>query len=250
MGKGVQFLLDTGCSDNVLSRSLFNQLPPTVRDSLVVDQISAQMADGSGLLIYGSITLPCRVRTVQLSISFRVANITDDAILGMRFFNEHDCSLLMNKGVLVLQDKPLSCVDRTGHPTVNRVQVTHTTTIEHGMEAQLLCRVTSPPSSSLGIVEHFSTKDHGVLLAATLAKADNQGRLIARCLNTSTRSITLNAGTLIGVYTPLSSNQVYPDVKACSVPTDTNSQVTLPSHVEQLYEQAAKNCETPCQRQQ
>ena len=99
----------------------------------------------------------------------------------------------MDKGVLVLQDQTLSCVDRTGHPTVNRVQVTHTTTIEHGKEAQLLCRVTSPPSSSIGIVEHFSNKDHGVLLAATLAKADNKGRLVARCLNTSPKTITLNA---------------------------------------------------------
>ena len=110
MGKGVQFLLDTGCSDNVLSRSLFNQLPRTVRDSLVVDQTSAQMADGLGLLIYGSVTLPCRVRTVQLSLSFRVANITDDAILGMRFFNENKCSLLMDKGVLVLHVKKPSHV--------------------------------------------------------------------------------------------------------------------------------------------
>ena len=88
-GRNIQYLLDTGCSENVLSRSLFNQLPRSVRDNLVVDQSSAQMADGTGLLIYGSVTLPCRIRTVKLNISFRVANITDDAILGMKFFNEN-----------------------------------------------------------------------------------------------------------------------------------------------------------------
>ena len=222
-GKGVQYLIDTGCSDNVLSRTLFNQLPRSVRETLVVDQASAQMADGTGLLIYGSVTLPCRIRTVQLEIAFRVANITDDAILGMRFLNENSCSILMNQGMLLLNDQSLPCVDRTGHLMTNRVQITRTTTINQGEEAQLVCRVTTEPRSNIGIVEHYSEKDQGVLLAATLARTDSKGRLVARCLNTSSKPVTLKAGVMVGVYTPLSRNQIFSDVKSTSVPKDTPS---------------------------
>ena len=207
-GHKVQYLVDTGCSDNVLSRALFNQLPRSVQAELVVDQTSARMADGTGLLIYGSVTLPCRIRTVQIPISFRVANITDDAILGMRFLNDNKCSILMDKGMLLLSDQPLPCVDRTGHPITNRVQVVQQATIIPGEEAQLICRVTTSPRSNIGLIEHFAEKDPGVLLAATVAKTDAKGRLVARCLNTSCKPVTLKAGALIGVYTPLSRDQI------------------------------------------
>ena len=151
---------------------------------------------------------------------------------------------MMSKGILVLHDQALSCVDRAGYPVSNRVQVTHTTTINQGAEAQLVCRVTTRPRSDIGIVEHFSDKDMGILLAATVAKADLKGRLMARCINTSSEPVTLRAGTLIGVYTPITSGQIFPEVPPNSVPTDTNSHVALPQHVEPLYEQAAKSCET------
>ena len=249
-GQKVQYLVDTGCSDNVLSRALFNQLPRSVQAELVVDQTSARMADGTGLLIYGSVTLPCRIRTVQVPIPFRVANITDDAILGMRFLNDNKCSIVMDKGMLLLGDQPLACVDRTGHPIVNRVQVVQTTTIVPGREAQLICRVTTSPRSNIGLIEHFAEKDPGVLLAATVAQTDAKGRLVARCLNTSSKPVTLNAGAMIGVYTPLSRDQIYPDVQSTSVPKDTPSHVALPQHVEPLFEQAATSCETPRQRRQ
>ena len=208
------------------------------------------MADGTGLLIYGSVTLPCRIRTVQVPIPFRVANITDDAILGMRFLNDNKCSIVMDKGMLLLGDQPLACVDRTGHPIVNRVQVVQTTTIVPGREAQLICRVTTSPRSNIGLIEHFAEKDPGVLLAATVAQTDAKGRLVARCLNTSSKPVTLNAGAMIGVYTPLSRDQIYPDVQSTSVPKDTPSHVALPQHVEPLFEQAATSCETPRQRRQ
>ena len=55
------------------------------------------------MLIYGSLTLSCRLRGARLDISFRVANITEDAILGMGFFRENKCLLDLDQGLLHLR---------------------------------------------------------------------------------------------------------------------------------------------------
>lgn len=50
------------------------------------NEITAAIADGSGLLILnGTITLTCRVRSEPVEIAFRVANVAEDAILCMSF---------------------------------------------------------------------------------------------------------------------------------------------------------------------
>ena len=55
--KKVTYLVDTGCSHNLLSKSVFDRMPAGTRHQLVPLQTAAAMADGSGLPIYGSITL-------------------------------------------------------------------------------------------------------------------------------------------------------------------------------------------------
>ena len=80
-GRPLQYLLDTGSTENVISRRLFNKLPGGIKARLKAEESTATMADGSGLLIYGYIELPRRVRTVQVNILFKVAAITDDSIL-------------------------------------------------------------------------------------------------------------------------------------------------------------------------
>jgi hypothetical protein len=75
------------------------------------------MADGSGLLIYGQIELACRIRSLPSQITFQVANIADDAILGMNFFIQNQCSLILDQGVLSINGKLLPCVDKTGYQT-------------------------------------------------------------------------------------------------------------------------------------
>ena len=86
-GRPLHYLLDTGCSGNVLSKAMFSRLPASIQESLHVERTSAFMADGSDLVIYGTVILQCRIRTVHVPITFQVANTTDDAILGLEFFN-------------------------------------------------------------------------------------------------------------------------------------------------------------------
>ena len=43
-GKALHYLLDTGCSGNVLSKAMFNRLPASIQESLKVKRASAFMA--------------------------------------------------------------------------------------------------------------------------------------------------------------------------------------------------------------
>ena len=73
------------------------------------------MADDSGLLIYGNIELSCKIRRIPKTVQFRVANIADDAIMGMSFFSYNKCSLLPEKEISSLDNHLLQCIDRPGY---------------------------------------------------------------------------------------------------------------------------------------
>ena len=60
-GKSVGFLVDTGCTHNLLSRTVFDRLPAQTRQQMVYGQTVAVIADGSGLHIYGSLGLTGRL---------------------------------------------------------------------------------------------------------------------------------------------------------------------------------------------
>ena len=78
-GKNLTFLIDTGCTHNLLSRTVFDRLPATIRTQMKAQESSATMADGSGLPIYGNIRLTARLRNVKFEADFLVCRISDGA---------------------------------------------------------------------------------------------------------------------------------------------------------------------------
>ena len=136
-GRNLSFLVDTGCTHNFLSRTVFDRLPVQTRQQMVYRE--AAMADGSGLHIYGSISLTGRLRNVLFEARFLVCRIADNAILGMEFLSRHDCSVACDKGLLVMGGKTIQCTDQTGHLLANKVQVTRTLTLPLDREVHHSC---------------------------------------------------------------------------------------------------------------
>ena len=110
-GRNLSFLVDTGCTHNLLSRTVFDRLPAQTRQQMVYRETVAAMADGSGLHIYGSVGLTGRLRNVPFEARFLVCRISDNAILGMEFLSRHDCSVACDKGLLVMGGKTIQCTD-------------------------------------------------------------------------------------------------------------------------------------------
>ena len=171
------------------------------------------MADGSRLFIYGTITLPCHVRTMQMRVTFKVANITDYAILGIHFFKEHRCSINMDRGVLNIQDQLLLYTSRNRSLYSNKLQVAETTTVALGYEAQFIYKLTSSLAHPVGIIEHCFALDSKVVIAATLTQPNSRRRVMVSCLNSRSATVKLKAGTKVRLYSPVDHDQIFPDIE-------------------------------------
>ena len=101
-GQSVYYLVDSGCTLSLLDRKTFDRLPLRCTRGLVIFSCSAgTLADGSKLSFYGQINLTGRVRSPPIEMTFVVANIDADVILGMPFLKEYNCSLHCADSVLM-----------------------------------------------------------------------------------------------------------------------------------------------------
>ena len=207
-GRNLTFLIDTGCTHNLLSRSVFDRLPAPIKERMRVQESTAAMADGSGLPIYGSIRLEGRIRNVKFEADFLVCRISDDGIIGMSFLREQDCSVACDKGLLVIKGTAIQCTDKTGRLLANKVQVVRTLVLPPEAETQVCCRLNSDPSQPIGLIESLLDQDKGVAVAATLGKPTTDGTVLVRCLNLTREPQQLRAGSIIRVCQPIEEEQV------------------------------------------
>ena len=91
-------------------------------------------------------------------------------------------------------------------------------------------------------VEHFPGTPEDVAIAASLIKLDNKNRITVRCLNTRTKPLTLKAGTVLGICTPVAEDNIHDSQgQVCQV-TKSNINTTVDQHVKPLFEGARNNC--------
>jgi len=118
-GKAVTFLLDTGCTTNLLIRRLFDTL--SARDRASPEPYEGEhgtLADESCIPFYGVVELTGRVRDQVINETFILSEPKEDAILGMPFLKRHRCHIDFNKSAVVMAGRELACVDRFGRPLV------------------------------------------------------------------------------------------------------------------------------------
>jgi len=102
-GKAVTFLLDTGCTTNLLSRRLFDTLSARDRASLEPYDVEyGTLADGSCSPFYGVVELTGRVRDQVISETFIVSQLKENAILGMPFLQRHRCRIDFSKSAVMM----------------------------------------------------------------------------------------------------------------------------------------------------
>jgi len=114
-GKAVTFLLDTGCTTNLLIRGLFDTL--SARDTASLEPYEGEhgtLAYESCIPFYGVRELTGRVCDQVINETFIVSQLKKDAILGMPFLKQHRCHIDFNKLAVVMAGRELACVDRFG----------------------------------------------------------------------------------------------------------------------------------------
>ena len=246
-GRPVQFLVDTGCTTNLLSKHVFDRLPERVKSSLEESDSHGIMADGTQLPFYGVLRLPFRVREVKTGGVFVVSHINEDAILGMPFLVTHNCAMEFNQPIVQINGKRLKCTDRHGRLLVSSVQVIHELVVPPQTEMTVPCRVTTRNFCPVGVIEG---QTDGLPVATSLNRPGVRGKMVARCLNLTNQPMTLKAGATIGTFTGVEEEQVedLQPLTPCEVQDVGTTQMTeVPDHLAELYETARNSCKDPQQ---
>ena len=239
-GRPAQFLLDTGCTTNLIGKHVFDRLPEKIRTRREEYARHGMLADGTRLPFYGIIKLEIRLRQVKTEEVFIISQINEDAILGMPFLVERKCAMDFQRPVLMLNGQEVKCTDRQGRLLANRIQAVRGEVIPPESEKTILCKVTSRNYCPVGLVEALP---EGVPLAASLNQPNDKGHLLVRCLNPSGQPIELRSGTVIGTYTGVEDDEVN-DSHLHTAVECSPTEPSVPGHVKNLFETARKNCDT------
>jgi len=188
-GKAVTFLLDSACNTNLLSKRVFDALPPKAKGELApYSGEPGTLADGSRIPFYGVVELPGRVRDQAIQETFILSHLEEDAILGTPFLRRHKCHMDFHKSAVLMAGKELSCVDKFGRPLVGGVQVVRNCTVPDRSWATIYCRVNDRQLSGLGFVEGTHTR---IQLASSLNWLTDRGEILVQCVNPFSESVTL-----------------------------------------------------------
>jgi len=153
-GKPAHFLLDSGCTTNILSRQFFDTLGVTIKKGLEPYKGDhGTLADGWCIPFYGIIELTGRIRDQTIQQTFIVGQLNEDVILGMPFLQRYRCRIDFSKSAMLMGDKELACVDKFGRPLAGGVQVVRSSTIPGHSRATIHCKVDGGYLSRLGVVE-------------------------------------------------------------------------------------------------
>ena len=121
-GRPAQFLLDTGCTTNLLGKHVYDRLPEKIRSQRKEYATHGLLADGTRLPFYGILQLNIRLRQVKTQEVFIISQINEDAILGMPFLVDRQCKMDFRRPVLLLDGHEVKCTDRQGRMLANQIQ--------------------------------------------------------------------------------------------------------------------------------
>jgi len=196
MDRAVNFLLDFGCTTNLLSDRMFDALPS--KDKVGVETYTEEqgtLADGSCILFYGIIELTERVRDQVIQETFIISQVRENVILEKLFLKRHECHIDFSKSAMLMAGKELTCIDKFGRPLVRGVQVVRNCTVPGRSRVTIYCRVNNRQISGLGVVEGAHDR---ILLASSLNQLTARGEILVQCVNFFTESVKLLARFMLG----------------------------------------------------
>jgi len=230
-GKPANFLLDSGCTTNLLSRQFFDTLSAKVKDRLApYEGDHGTLADGSCIPFYGIIELTGYVRNQAIQETFIVGQLNEDAILGMPFLQRHGCRIDFSKSAIIMGDKELACVDKFGRPLAGAVQVVRSCTIPGHSRATVRCKVDGGQTSKLGVVESTHSR---VQLARSFSRLTGQGEISVQCVNPFSETVDLPPRSMLGRFHPVQEEAIGPSSGATTEgpqQSPSRGRRTVPTH--------------------
>jgi len=242
-GRDVTFLLESGCTTNLLSRRVFNTLPLKERRELApYTGEPGTLADGSSIPFDGVIELTGRVRDQTVQEIFVISPLEEDAILGMPFLKRHGCRIDFSRSALLMAGRELTCVDKSVCPLAGSVQAVHKCTIPGCSRATVHCRVNDSRISGIGVVEGAHTS---IQLASSLNQLTDRGEILVQCVNPFSEAVTIPSGSTLGRFYSIQEKDIGLSLGGATEgpqQSPSSRRGTVPTHVQDLYQTACNGC--------
>jgi len=194
--KPANFLLDSGCTTNIISRQFFDTLGVTINKGLEpYEENHGTLTDGSCIPFYGIIELTGCFPDQTIQETFIVGQLNEDAILGIPFLQRHGCRIDFSKPAMLMGDRELVCVNKFGRPLAGGVQVVRSCTIPGRSRATVHCKVDSGYLSRLRVVESMHAR---IQPARSLNRLTGRGEIWVQCINPFPESVNLPSGSTLG----------------------------------------------------
>ena len=196
----VNCLVDTGSSRTIISRDISHQISLKNKRLATIDVslLSLRLADGTPLDCSAGIIVPVRIGKVVVKQTVLVANISDQAILGLDFMRSHGCLIDLSTQEFEVQ----------GQRVRGEVRLDQNYEIQPRCQTILWSKADQrfPSGCLIEANPDFDTR-YSIKVATCLATESN-GKVPIRLMNIGSSPVKLYKNTIVSLAEPLPSDQV------------------------------------------
>ena len=200
-GQGEVMLLDSGCTQSVIPRTVLDRLPK--ESSMQIRPVAGKgvLADGQKISLHGITQLTFRLGQKKYQHDFLVADIHNHILLGLDFLEANQCRIDFHNAQLHCGKEVVYCCTAGGLPLIAKVQVQRDTVIPARTECMLAAKINQLWTRGAACVEAIRTVP-GLMVATSVHHP--QGRDVAiRLMNPTDNDIRVKSGQVIAKCSPV-----------------------------------------------
>ena len=247
--KAINFLVDTGSAITLVSDSVFQQLDCTdIELSDVPFEVC--LADGQTLGVKGQTTMDITLGPLKVEHMVIIADIQQQAILGMDFMTTQECKLDLPQLVMKIQGKEVNMWNEDqSNPQCCRVSLAQDETVCAYTEKILLGRVARKGNEApFNLIEgtNLLKERTGLMVARSLSDI-RSGSVLVRVCNPGSTDVNLYKGTTLAIGEPV---EVTNTCNVCNIHTESktstdHSNITdFPEHLQDVLDRGSVHLST------
>ena len=123
LGLATSFLIDTGATESFIASHLLDRVEPRLKPDLLPAGRRFRQADGRALRVDGRARVWIDIGGTEIQHDKWVADISDDAILGLDFLRENRCPLVWEEDCFTVGQHRVPLQENPREPVVCRVRL-------------------------------------------------------------------------------------------------------------------------------
>lgn len=208
-GTSLTFTADTGATRTILSTKAFKKIPASKRPKLQ-NSCSLASADGKPLHEIGKGQFKIDLGNLQLQKELVVADIEDEALLGLDILMKGDkgpADIKLTEGKIILNNITIPCIKVGESDQIRKVTSADQYTIPPRCEALINVYVDrsiedgTHGESNEYLIEPYShfMEEYPLMMASCLVETDKNVTNVVRVMNPFDFEVKINQNTVIGV---------------------------------------------------